>query len=101
LVRGPALLRPGHLTGAIARRYRLESHSVFPPRAFLSSVVPPHALPHGGDETGARDMIKQRLLVLAAALGAALIANVAQAGQCPAGEIRAGATKPVTTPPRE
>jgi quercetin dioxygenase-like cupin family protein len=43
-------------------------------------------------------MIKQQSLVLAAALGAALFANAARAGECPGGEIRADATKPVTTP---
>jgi quercetin dioxygenase-like cupin family protein len=43
-------------------------------------------------------MIKQQPFVLAAALGAALFANAARAGECPAGEMRADATKPVTTP---
>ena len=43
-------------------------------------------------------MIKQQSLVLAAALGAALFATAAQAGQCPADEMRADATKPATNP---
>jgi quercetin dioxygenase-like cupin family protein len=37
-------------------------------------------------------------LVLAAALGAALLATAAQAGECPADEMRADATKPVANP---
>ncbi|HET6378441.1 MAG TPA: cupin domain-containing protein [Methylocella sp.] len=43
-------------------------------------------------------MLEQRLTVLAAALGAALLGPAAEAGQCPAGEIRADATKPVAIP---
>lgn len=43
-------------------------------------------------------MMKQQPLVLAAALGAALLSNTARAGQCPADQISADATKPVTTP---
>ena len=43
-------------------------------------------------------MIKQQPLFLAAALGAALLSNAARAGQCPADQISADATKPVTTP---
>ena len=43
-------------------------------------------------------MIKQQLGVLAAALGLALLSTAARAGQCPADQISAGATKPVTTP---
>lgn len=39
-------------------------------------------------------MIKQQSLVLAAALGAALLATAAQAGQCPVNEMRADATNP-------
>jgi quercetin dioxygenase-like cupin family protein len=43
-------------------------------------------------------MMKQQPLVLAAALGAALLSNTARAGQCPADQISVDATKPVTTP---
>jgi quercetin dioxygenase-like cupin family protein len=43
-------------------------------------------------------MTKQQLLVIAAALGAALFATAAEAGQCPAGEMRADATKPIANP---
>jgi len=43
-------------------------------------------------------MGKQQSLVLAAAFGAALFATAAQAGQCPASEMRADATKPVANP---
>ncbi|MCI0598692.1 MAG: cupin domain-containing protein [Beijerinckiaceae bacterium] len=43
-------------------------------------------------------MIKQQSLVLAAALGAALFATSAKAGQCPADEMRADATKPAANP---
>ncbi len=43
-------------------------------------------------------MVKKQALVLAAALGAALLATAAQAGECPADEMRADATKPVANP---
>jgi quercetin dioxygenase-like cupin family protein len=42
-------------------------------------------------------MIKQQPLVLAAALGAAFLSTAARAGQCPADQVNADATKPVTT----
>ncbi|MGH6837711.1 MAG: cupin domain-containing protein [Methylocella sp.] len=43
-------------------------------------------------------MIKQQPFVLAAAIGTALLSTAARAGECPAGQISADATKPVATP---
>lgn len=43
-------------------------------------------------------MIRQPLCVLAAGLGAALLSNAAQAGECPADKVGVDATKPVATP---
>jgi hypothetical protein len=43
-------------------------------------------------------MIKQPLFVLAAALGAAVVSNATQAGECPADKISADATKPAANP---
>jgi quercetin dioxygenase-like cupin family protein len=83
--------------GEIARRYRLESHSIFylianfadPSMRAAPIVVPRHM-------DRKNTMNKQKILVIAAAISGAVsfLPNVASAGQCPADKISADATKP-------
>jgi hypothetical protein len=85
----------------IARRYRLESHSIF---YLIANFVDPSmgaapiVVPRRMDRKNT--MNKQKILFIVAVISGAVsfLPNVASAGQCPADKISADATKPNAAP---